>query len=73
MSKHPLLSTPDIVSDLPVMGNKKKRKEKETKNDQPKTEMAPSTALIFDKGGKNIQWRKTISLTSVLGKLVNHL
>ena len=24
--------------------------------------------LIFDKGGKNIQWRKTISLTSGAGK-----
>ena len=49
MSKHPLLSTPDIVSDLPVMGNKKKkRKEKETKNDQPKTEMAPSTARKWE-------------------------
>lgn len=28
MSKHPLLSTPDIVSDLPVMGNKKKKEKK---------------------------------------------
>ena len=24
--------------------------------------------LIFDKGGKNIQWKKTISLTSGVGK-----
>ena len=29
--------------------------------------------LIFDKEGKNIQWIKEISLTVVLGKLVNHL
>ena len=29
--------------------------------------------LIFDKGGKNIQWRKTIYLQVLLGKLVNHL
>ena len=30
--------------------------------------------LIFDKQGKNIQWRKTISLTSGAGeKMVNHL
>ena len=28
--------------------------------------------LIFDKGGKNIQWRKD-NLLVVLGKLVNHL
>ena len=29
--------------------------------------------LIFDKGGKNLQWRKDISLTSGAGKMVNHL
>ena len=29
--------------------------------------------LIFDKGGKDIQWKKTTSLQVVLGKLVNHL
>ena len=29
--------------------------------------------LIFDKGGKNIQWRKTIYLQVLLGKLVSHL
>ena len=29
--------------------------------------------LIFDKGGKNIQWIKTISLTSGAGKIGQHL
>ena len=29
--------------------------------------------LIFDKGGKDIQCKKTTSLTSGAGKLVNHL
>ena len=29
--------------------------------------------LIFDKGGKSIQWRKDKSQQVVLGKLVNHL
>ena len=29
--------------------------------------------LIFDKGDKNIQWRKTIYLQVLLGKRVNHL
>ena len=29
--------------------------------------------LIFDKGGKNIQWKKTISLTSGAGKTAQPL
>ena len=30
------------------MGDKKKKRKKETKNDQPKTEMAPSTARKWE-------------------------
>ena len=29
--------------------------------------------LIYNKGGKNIQWRKTVSLISVLGKLESYM
>ena len=37
-------------------------------NRKPRDKFMHHRHLIFDKGGKNIQWRKTISLTSGAGK-----
>ena len=41
------------------------------KKESPEINSSTYGYLIFDKGGKNIQWRKYNLL--VLGKLVNHL
>ena len=42
-------------------------------NRKPRDKSTHLSQLIFDKGSKNIQWKKTISLTSGAGKTAQPL
>ena len=54
--------------------HKDKNTDQQSKTESPKTNPCTYGYFIFDKEGKNIQWRKdNLFKQVVLGKLVNHL